>query len=95
LRSLGGLARTFRSCSAICSGLSTARISGVGLDGGAEIASSSQARMAWACTVVGLLAQHAGGGEIQQQLAGEDQAAREIQVAAHALGIDQQLIHQP
>src|SRR5437660_3602343 len=35
---------------------------------------------------IGLLAQHAGGGKIEQYLAAEDQAAREIEIAPHARG---------
>ena len=69
---------------------------GVGLDGGAEVAlflpGSHRVRLH---ERVRLLAEHAGGREVEQQLAGEHQPVRQIQIAAHPLGIDEQLVHQP
>src|SRR5690349_5179174 len=41
---------------------------------------------------VGCLAQHSGGREIEQKLAREYQTAGHLQIAAHALGIDQKLV---
>ena len=87
--------RSSEKASAICSGRSIARDLRVGLDRGAEVAlflpGPHGVRLH---EPVGLLAQHARRREIEQQLAGEDQAARQIQIAAHALRIDQQLVHQ-
>ena len=43
---------------------------------------------------VGGFAQHAGLGEIQKQLAGEDQSARRLQVLHHTIRVDQQLFNE-
>ena len=40
---------------------------------------------------VGVFAAHAGGGEVEQELAGEDEAAGGFEVAQHALGVDEEL----
>ena len=40
---------------------------------------------------VGVFAGHAGFGEVEQELAGEDEAAGGFEVLQHALGVDEQL----
>src|SRR5579863_6423307 len=43
---------------------------------------------------VGVFAEHAGLDEIDQELAGEDEAAGGLEIALHALGVDEQAVDQ-
>ena len=45
--------------------------------------------------LVGLLAQHPRGGQVQQQLPGEYQPFGQIEVAAHAVHVDRHVLDQP
>src|SRR5689334_3892641 len=66
---------------------------GVGFDCGAKIALLLPGAHGVALhETIGMFAQHAGGGEVEQELAREDQASGQVQVAAHPLGIDHQLV---
>ena len=41
---------------------------------------------------IGVFAAHAGSGEFEQKLAGEDEATGEFEVAEHAVWIDEQAV---